>query len=113
MTLPKVSKRVGNDLRKQALKEGTYGSFDSVAGVGWDPSWDFALKATQYQVSRFGGIRPNKRTSRERTREERAQKLEKNLETRLDKMEEYYVNKEKLRVKDESFEATFKREGKN
>ena len=108
---PVVSKRVGNDLRKLAIKDGTYGSFDKITGVGWDPSWDLVLRSNQYNVNRFGGVRPNKSTKRARTREERAQKIEKNLETRLEKMEEYYVNKEKIRVKDMSFEAVFKRTG--
>ena len=79
---PVVSKRVANVLRKQAIQEGTYGSFDTTTGVGWDPSWDIALYSHRYQVHRFGGIQPNKKTSRARTREERAQKIEKNLEKR-------------------------------
>ena len=106
---PVVSKRVGNDLRKKALREGTYGTFDPLTGIGWEPSWDLVLKSNQYAVSRFGGIRPKKLTKRERTREERAQKIEKNLESRLEKMEEYYTNKEAERVKDMSFEAVHKR----
>ena len=106
---PVVSKRVGNDLRKRALKDGTYGTFNVETGIGWDPSWDLALKSNQFYVSRYGGIRPKKKTKRERTREERAEKIEKNLESRLEKMEEYYVNKESIRVKDMSFEAVHKR----
>jgi uncharacterized protein with von Willebrand factor type A (vWA) domain len=106
---PVISKRVGNDLRKSALKDGTYGSFNIETGVGWEPAWDIVLKGNQFNVTRFGGIRPKKQHARQRNREERAKKLEENLETRLDKMEEHYVNKESLREVDESFEGRFKR----
>lgn len=106
---PVVSKRVGNDLRKQAIRAGTYGSFDVATGVGWDPMWDLALKPHQYKVTRFGGIFPPKKTARERNREERAQKIEEKLETRLEVMEEYYAEKEEARIKDRSFESSFKR----
>jgi hypothetical protein len=106
---PVVSKRVGNVVRKQAMRDGTYGSFDVTTGVGWEPAWDFALKSTQHEVSRFGGIKPKKLTTRERNREGRALKLEEALETRVEKMEEYYVKKEELRVEEDSFEANFKR----
>jgi uncharacterized protein with von Willebrand factor type A (vWA) domain len=78
-------------------------------GVGWEPAWDIVLKGNQFNVTRFGGIRPKKQHARQRNREERAKKLEENLETRLDKMEEHYVNKESLREVDESFEGRFKR----
>lgn len=106
---PIVSKRVAKVIRSQAIQDGTYGSFEASTGIGWDPEWDLALKPNQYNVTRFGGIRPSKKTSRERSREERAQKIEANLETRLEKMEEYYSTKEESRVKEKGFEAMFKR----
>lgn len=106
---PEVSKRVANSLRKQALREGTYGSFDKVNGVGWDRTWDLVLKNNQFQVTRFGGMLPPKKTSRERSREERAKKLDEQLETQQEKMEEYYTEKEASRVQDKSFEAEYKR----
>lgn len=106
---PIVSKRVANDIRKTALRNGTYGSFDTTTGIGWDPLWDLALKPNRYKVTQFGGIKPSKGTSRQRNREDRAKKIEENLETRLDKMEEYYTNKEQSRVQEAGFEATFKR----
>ena len=37
---PVISRRVAADLRKVALRSGTYGAFDAVTGLGWDPSWD-------------------------------------------------------------------------
>jgi len=109
---PAVSKRVANVLRKQAIQDGTYGSFDINSGVGWDPMWDLALKPNQYQVTRFGGIQPAKKTSRQRNREDRAKKLEASLETRLEKMEEYYTEREESRVQEKGFEAMFKRVNK-
>ena len=106
---PVVSKRVGNVLRKTALKEGTYGSFDTTTGVGWDPEWDLVLKSNQFASQRNGNIRPKKGTKRERTREARAQAIEQELATQPEKMEEYYTNKEQLRVQETSFEAHYKR----
>eukprot|EP00980_Cylindrotheca_fusiformis_P021247 scaffold8173_cov105-Cylindrotheca_fusiformis.AAC.3 len=106
---PVISKRVANDIRKEALRTGTYGSFDSINGIGWDPTWDLVLKKNQFKVKRFGGMLPPKKTSRERNREERAKKLDEQLETREEKMEEYYVSKEESRVQDKSFEAHYKR----
>jgi hypothetical protein len=37
---PVISRRVAADLRKAALRSGTYGSFDAGTGLGWDPAWD-------------------------------------------------------------------------
>eukprot|EP00934_Nitzschia_sp_Nitz4_P005841 Nitzschia sp. Nitz4//scaffold167_size49223//34706//35179//NITZ4_007039-RA/size49223-processed-gene-0.61-mRNA-1//-1//CDS//3329538287//5831//frame0 len=106
---PMVSKRVANDLRKAAIRDGTYGSFNTETGVGWDPLWDFALKPNRFNVSQFGGVKPPKKTKRERNREERAKKIEENLETRLEKMDEYYTEKEQARIQDKGFEAHYKR----
>jgi hypothetical protein len=106
---PVVSKRVGNVLRKQAIAEGSYGSFDSMTGVGWEPVWDLVLKSNQYKVTRYGGIYAPKKTSRERSREERAKTLEEQLETQPEKMEKYYTEKEESRVEDKNFEAEYKR----
>ena len=106
---PKISKRVANDLRKTAIKNGTYGSFCSTSGVGWEPEWDLVLQQHRYEVNRFGRIQPSKETSRERSREDRALKLEQNLETQLELIEEYYTEKEDARVQDKSFEARMKR----
>jgi hypothetical protein len=106
---PVVSKRVGNTLRKQALAQGTYGSFDAATGIGWDPAWDLKLKQNQYQVERFGGIRPKKKTSRERNREDRARQVEEQLESSQEKLEDYYNHKEGIRVEETSFEAHYKK----
>mmetsp|Transcript_7435 Transcript_7435/g.16853 ORF Transcript_7435/g.16853 Transcript_7435/m.16853 type:complete len:171 (+) Transcript_7435:82-594(+) len=37
---PVISKRVAADLRKMAIRNGTYGKFDTETGIGWDPVWD-------------------------------------------------------------------------
>ena len=37
---PVISRRVAADLRKLAIRSGTYGSFDTETGEGWLPAWD-------------------------------------------------------------------------
>ena len=74
---PVVSKRIANTLRKTAIRNGTYGSYDPEAGVGWDPKWDEDIQNGKINWMQ---IRPPKETKRERTREERAIKIEKLLE---------------------------------
>eukprot|EP00532_Pseudo-nitzschia_australis_P001460 CAMPEP_0168187940 /NCGR_PEP_ID=MMETSP0139_2-20121125/15331_1 /TAXON_ID=44445 /ORGANISM="Pseudo-nitzschia australis, Strain 10249 10 AB" /LENGTH=165 /DNA_ID=CAMNT_0008110243 /DNA_START=41 /DNA_END=538 /DNA_ORIENTATION=+ len=106
---PKISKRVANDIRKQAIKSGTYGTFCDQTGVGWNPEWDLVLQQHRYQVTRFGRVRPSKNTARERNREDRAAKLEANLEGCQQAIEEHYAQKEESRVEDKSFEARMKR----
>ena len=109
---PKVSKRVANVIRKNAIKNGTYGSFCDKTGTGWNAEWDLVLQQHRHEVTRFGGMKPSKKTARERNREERALKLEQNLEKRLELIEEYYTEKEASRVKDKGFEARMKRMAK-
>lgn len=104
-----LSKRVANTLRKQAIQDGTYGSFDGTTGVGWDPTWDLVLHSNRHEAMRVGNIQPKKKTARERSREERANKIEQNLETRLETMDQYYTEKEASRVQEENFEARYKR----
>ena len=106
---PVVSKRVGNDLRKKAIREGSFGTFNAETGVGWMPEWDLVLKRNSHRVTRYGGMHPPKKTKRERTRQERAEALDQILETRLEKVEEHYVEKEAGRVQEGGFEAMFKR----
>jgi hypothetical protein len=106
---PLISKRVANDIRKQAIREGTYGSFDSMSGVGWEPTWDLVLYSNRYQSQRIGNLKPSKKSSRQRSREERAQKLEDNLAGQAQAMEEHYAEKQQAKVQDKSFEAKYKR----
>ena len=110
---PAISSRVAADLRKLAIRSGTYGSFDATTGVGWDPLWD-APKAKPVEVSsttsagevtlenkggNYGGIqltlvRPPKETKRQRTREARAQKIETLMEGMEERIEEFRREKQ-------------------
>ena len=65
---PAISGRKAAVLRKQAIREGTYGAFDPATGRGWDPLWDTPAKVAS--------IRAPKESKRERTRESRAQRIE-------------------------------------
>lgn len=98
---PVVSKRVAADLRKQAVRDGTYGSFDATTGVGWDPAWDGARGQPMH-------LRKPKVAKHHRTREERAQRIEAKLETMDEKIEEYYKAKHENKPPDD-FESRFKR----
>jgi hypothetical protein len=106
---PLISKRVANDIRKQAIRGGTYGSFDNITGMGWEPTWDLVLYSNRYQAQRIGNLKPSKKTKRQRNREERAKKLEENLVGQTQAMEEYYEEKVQAKVQDKSFEARYKR----
>lgn len=107
---PSIPKRKSRGMRRRALQEGTYGSFDATTGIGWDPQWDVEL-------AKHGGggtgrirLRPNKKTSRERTREQRAQKIEKNLEDMDENIAQYHVDRSKQKpVK--NFDYYFKKHG--
>ena len=59
-------------LRKDAISNGLYGSFDPATGRGWDPAWDPVAKVVPF--------RPSKLTRRERTREDRFQAIQRKLE---------------------------------
>jgi len=87
-----IPRRTAADLRKQAVLRGRYGRFDTTTGKGWDPQWDIELA----KIGRIGGsgrirLRPDKKTKRERTREQRAQNIEKNLEDMDEKIAEYHL----------------------
>ncbi len=77
---PLVSKRVAAMLRKKAIKDGTYGSFQGKAG-GWDPAWDTFKKP----IIR----RPHKMKIKERTREARFQRIQGKLAEQPEKLKEY------------------------
>lgn len=104
---PKVSKRVANTLRKKAIREGTYGSYDPMTGIGWDVTWDTALlnknnnhnsnnNNDNQSLLNNGNIpwmelRPHKEPKRERTREARAKKIEDLLTVADDKILDYRI----------------------
>lgn len=80
-----ITARVAARIRKTALIENTFGSFDRETGKGWDPAWDIPRKIQR--------IRPNKETKRARTREMRAQKIESLVETMDEKIDDYRKDK--------------------
>jgi hypothetical protein len=95
---PDVSRRVANDLRKAAIRQGTYGSYNPETGIGWDKSWDAGLfgqngnsDGTSINSGRINWmeIRGFKEPTRERTRESRAQRIEALLSAADDKIVEY------------------------
>ncbi|CAM9305749.1 unnamed protein product [Discosporangium mesarthrocarpum] len=82
---PIVSRRVGNVLRKKAIREGTYGSVLYKEGKpigGWDPSWD-----VHPPPAPFVG-RPPKLHKNQRTRAERADKITAKLAEQPRRIEE-------------------------
>jgi hypothetical protein len=93
---PVVSRRVANDLRKLAIRTGTYGTYNPETGIGWDKSWDEGLFGGNGEGKIVNGgkinwmeIRGFKETKRERTRESRAQRIEALLNVADDKIVEY------------------------
>ncbi len=112
---PRISKRVAKVLRKQALRNGTYGTFDTTTGVGWDAGWDQHVimnqphhhHGTTTTTTHLPRMHPPKQTSRERTREARAKKIETLLEPVDEHIEQYYQRKAD-RKPPKSFENTFK-----
>ncbi len=97
---PLVSKRVANTLRKKAIRNGTFGTYDPETGVGWDKHWDVGSDTTSSSENmnkhtlnegqlEWMNLRPRKETKRERTREARAKKIEGMLTTADDKILEY------------------------
>jgi hypothetical protein len=47
---------MANNLRKRALRDGTYGAFSLETGEGWDPAWDAGLLAPRRRLP--GGAAP-------------------------------------------------------
>ena len=122
---PAISRRVAGDLRKAAIRSGTYGKFDAETGIGWDPAWDApdrrhplaaGVEDTRSMDSILLGtnkgaiqsIRPPKETKRERSRETRAQKIESLIKEADAKIEEYRLEKEANKPKT-GIEEEFKR----
>lgn len=122
-----VSPRVAADLRKLAVRSGTYGNFDKETGIGWDPAWDaptannFAttinnnnsddildtILLTGSNPGKIASIRPPKETKRQRSRESRAQKIEALVAQADQKIEEYRLELESKKP-DTGIETEFK-----
>jgi hypothetical protein len=111
---PAISKRKAAALRKQAIREGTYGSFDGETGVGWDPEWDvrLAVAKTGGQLGRFPYQRVPKKTGRQRTREERARQLEAKMQGMDERMEALHAEKH-AKKPPKTFENLFKKLSQN
>ena len=73
---PLISRRKAAVMRKAAIADGTFGSFDKTTGIGWDPQWDIDVYNARGNIP---ALRPPKGHKRERTRETRAQKIESHL----------------------------------
>jgi len=99
---PRVSKRVAAVLRKQAIKEGTFGTFDPETGKGWDPKWDSLRQTGTMQ------LRPPKLTTRQRTREKRAAKIENLMEDMDEKIDAHYKKLKDSRTTERTFENWYK-----
>lgn len=99
---PRVSKRIAGVLRKQAIKEGTFGSFNIETGKGWDPKWD-SLRQTGTME-----LRPPKLHSRQRTREQRATKIDNLMEDMDEKIDAHYDKLKESRKKERTFENWYK-----
>lgn len=96
-----ISNRVAQVLRKQAIRDKTYGTFTPGVG-GWDPQWDIDLaRSKPHGMGRLISIRRPKKTRHQRTREDRALKLEKNMEGMDERMDALRYERQKQKpVKD-------------
>jgi len=111
---PMVSRRVAADLRKAAIRSGTYGTFDAETGIGWDPIWDSPQRRRGVDEilgsnqSKIHSIRPPKEHKHDRTREARAQQIEALLAQADDKIEEFRLEIEAKKPKP-GIEEVFKK----
>jgi len=96
---PMLSNRKINVLRNIAKLEGTYGSFDPETLKGWDPQWDVALAINKPKgTGRYMALRKPKLTTHNRTREDRALKIEAamvGMDERMEAMQAERIEKKK------------------
>mmetsp|Transcript_1357 Transcript_1357/g.1830 ORF Transcript_1357/g.1830 Transcript_1357/m.1830 type:complete len:126 (-) Transcript_1357:331-708(-) len=97
---PLLSARKAANLRKKAIKEGTYGAFCTETGKGWDPLWD--------SVKKVPALRPHKLHKYQRNRKQRFEKIEKAMEDMPKKIEKYRQGIEDAKPVP-GIETTFKR----
>jgi hypothetical protein len=91
---PAISNRIASVLRKTAIKEGTFGTFNSEALRGWDPQWDVDLAIVKARGHGRTRVRVPKKAGRQRNRELRARKIEKNMEGMEERIEEFHAQKQ-------------------
>ena len=70
-------------LRRRAIIDGTYGTWDPETGRGWDASWDKPHTPTLYGGREFKG------SKRSRTKRERVARIDKAMADMPKKIEEY------------------------
>jgi hypothetical protein len=104
-----ISNRVASVLRKQAVQEGTYGSFNTETLRGWDTQWDVDLATIRSQGSGRIKLRPPNKTSRQRTREKRATKIETTMQDMDVRIEAYYQEKRNAKPA-KTFENNYKQQ---
>jgi hypothetical protein len=105
---PALSKRKAAMLRKEAIRDGTYGSFDVEKGTGWDSAWDVELaKANPRGLGRYNALRIPKKSAQRRSREERAKNIEAKMEGMDERMEELQAEKHRNKPT-QSFENRYK-----
>ena len=89
-----ISNRIASVLRKTAIREGSYGIFDTQTLKGWDPQWDIDLEIAKARGHGRHRLRVPKKTSRQRTRETRARKIEANMDGMMERMEQFHAEKQ-------------------
>ena len=91
---PRVSRRKANVLRKEAIRNGTFGSFDKSKGIGWDPQWDVTLAIAKTAGHGRHRVQPPKKSKRQRTREARALRIEEKMEGMDERMAELWATRQ-------------------
>mmetsp|Transcript_1658 Transcript_1658/g.2528 ORF Transcript_1658/g.2528 Transcript_1658/m.2528 type:complete len:152 (+) Transcript_1658:116-571(+) len=77
---PAISRRKWKVARKQAIVNGTYGTFDFEAG-GWLPEWD--------EIKEPKVLYPTKSKKSDRTRAERVERIDQAMKAMPEKIKEY------------------------
>eukprot|EP00522_Entomoneis_paludosa_P013945 CAMPEP_0172451598 /NCGR_PEP_ID=MMETSP1065-20121228/9576_1 /TAXON_ID=265537 /ORGANISM="Amphiprora paludosa, Strain CCMP125" /LENGTH=136 /DNA_ID=CAMNT_0013203561 /DNA_START=289 /DNA_END=699 /DNA_ORIENTATION=+ len=90
---PLISQRIVNVLRREAIRDGTYGEYNYESCTGWDRNWDLQTEIDRKRGQGRHRVQPPKRTLRARTRESRAQKIEKALEGMDERIEKFYADR--------------------
>lgn len=91
---PVISNRIAKEIRKQAVRDGSFGNFDSQNLMGWDAAWDMELAMSKRSGSRHHRLRKPKTTTRVRNREERAQHIESAMKNMNQRMDQYWSEKQ-------------------